>query len=87
MATIQVRVDDSTKSAVDSLFTSMGLDTSTAVRMFFTASLAKDGLPFQAKRPRIKPDLLEAMEDVRLGRNLHGPYDTVEEAMAAMLED
>ena len=33
------------------------------------------------------PDLLEAIEDVRLGRNLHGPYDTVEEAMAAMLED
>jgi len=35
----------------------------------------------------IKADLLEALEDVRLGRNLHGPYKTVEEAMAAMLED
>jgi len=35
----------------------------------------------------VKPDLLEAMEDVRLGRNLHGPYKTAEEAVAAMLED
>jgi len=87
MATIQVRVDDDMKSAVDSLFASIGLDTSTAVRMFFKASLKSDGLPFQAKRRAIKPDLLEAMEDVRLQRNLHGPYDTVEEAMAAMLED
>jgi len=42
MATIQVRVDDETKSAVDSLFSSLGLDTSTAVRMFFKASLDND---------------------------------------------
>jgi DNA-damage-inducible protein J len=34
MATIQVRVNDQTKAAVDSLFSSLGLDTSTAVRMF-----------------------------------------------------
>jgi DNA-damage-inducible protein J len=50
MATIQVRVDDSTKTAVDSLFASLGLDTSTAVRMFLAASLANDGLPFAARR-------------------------------------
>ena len=35
----------------------------------------------------IKADLLEALEDIRLGRNLHGPYKTAEEAVAAMLED
>jgi len=87
MATIQVRVDDNMKLAVDSLFSSIGLDTSSAVRMFFKASLDHDGLPFQAKRRAIKPDLLEAMEDIRLQRNLHGPYKTAEEAVAAMLED
>jgi DNA-damage-inducible protein J len=31
MATIQIRVDDSIKTAADSLFGSLGLDTSTAV--------------------------------------------------------
>jgi DNA-damage-inducible protein J len=46
MATIQVRVDENTKIAVDSLFSSLGLDTSTAVRMFLAASLERDGLPF-----------------------------------------
>ena len=34
MATIQIRVDDGMKWAADSLFTALGLDTSTAVRMF-----------------------------------------------------
>jgi len=41
MAAIQVRVADHTKTAADSLFSSLGLDTSTAVRMFLAASLAK----------------------------------------------
>ena len=87
MATIQVRVDDSTKMAVDSLFSSLGLDTSTAVRMFLAASLENDGLPFPAKRRVAKPDLLEAIEDTRRRRNLHGPFKTAEEAVASMLEE
>jgi DNA-damage-inducible protein J len=29
----------------------------------------------------------EAMEDIRLGRNLHGPFASVEDAMRSMLED
>ena len=32
-------------------------------------------------------ELLEAMEDVRLRRNLHGPFKTVDEAMRAMMEE
>lgn len=87
MATIQVRVDDGTKTAVDSLFSSLGLDTSTAVRMFLMASLENDGLPFPVKHRTLKPDLLEAIEDTRLRRNLHGPFKTAEEAVNSMLED
>jgi addiction module RelB/DinJ family antitoxin len=55
MATIQIRVDDNTKTAIDSLFASLGLDTSTAVRMFLTASLEHDGLPFAVRRRAVKP--------------------------------
>ena len=49
MATIQIRVDDSMKAAADSLFASLGLDTSTAVRMFIVAALENDGIPFAVK--------------------------------------
>ena len=87
MATIQVRVDDSTKAAVDSLFSSLGLDTSTAVRIFLMSSLESNGLPFPVKHRVPKPDLLEAIEDTRLRRNLIGPFDTVDAAMEALLED
>ena len=87
MATIQVRVDDSTKTAVDSLFSSLGLDTSTAVRIFLMASLENNGLPFPVQCPAIMSDLQEAIKDTRLRRNLHGPFKTAEGAVASMLEE
>jgi DNA-damage-inducible protein J len=88
MATIQVRVDDQTKAEVDSLFSGLGLDTSTAVRMFLMAALDNDGLPFAVKRNyHRKPnaEMREAMEDVQLNRNLYGPFSTAEETVRSML--
>ena len=87
MATLQIRVDDHVKTAADSLFNNLGLDTSTAVRMFLTAAIAKDGLPFTVKRRKPNDDLLEAIQDTRKRRNLHGPFKTAEDAVAAMLEN
>ena len=48
--TIQVRVDDELKDSADSLFTSLGLDTSTAVRMSLVASIDVGGIPFAITR-------------------------------------
>ena len=87
MATIQIRVDDNVKTAADSLFNSLGLDISTAVRMFLSASLAHDGIPFAVKHNKPNVDLQEAIMDTRKRRNLHGPYKTAKEAVAAMLID
>ena len=32
-------------------------------------------------------DLMEAVYDIRLNRNLHGPFETAEDAVKSMLED
>ena len=87
MATIQIRVDDNTKAAVDSLFSSLGLDTSTAVRMFFAKALEYDGIPFAVNHRVPAAELQQAIEDTRLRRDLSGPFKTAEEAVASMLED
>ena len=84
MATIQIRVDDKIKTAADSLFDSLGLDTSTAVRMFLSAAIENDGIPFSVKHRNPNSDLLEAINDTRNRRNLYGPYKTAEEAVTAM---
>lgn len=51
-AAIYVPIDERTKAAVDSLYSSLGFDTVTAVRMFFMASLEHNGLPFAVKRQK-----------------------------------
>ncbi|MDR1271507.1 MAG: type II toxin-antitoxin system RelB/DinJ family antitoxin [Clostridiales Family XIII bacterium] len=87
MATIQLRVNDGLKTEADSLFTSLGLDTSTAIRMFLSAAIENDGIPFDIRHKRPNAELREAMEDVLLNRNLYGPFDTVDEMMKSLLED
>ena len=46
MATLQIRVEDSLKSQADNLFSSLGLDTSTAVRIFLNAAIEHNGISF-----------------------------------------
>jgi DNA-damage-inducible protein J len=87
MATIQLRINDGIKAEADSLFSSLGLDTSTAIRMFLSAAIENEGIPFDIKHRRPNAELREAMEDARLGRNLYGPFDTVDEMMKSLLED
>lgn len=87
VATLQIRVDDTLKKSSDTLFAGLGLDTPTAVRIFLTAAQEYRGFPFNVRQRREPPETLEALEDARLHRNLHGPHATGEEAVAAMLAD
>lgn len=86
MTTLQVRVDDTLKKEADALFSSLGLDTTTAVRIFLNAAVENEGIPFPVHH-QIPPALRQAIYDTRHRQNLIGPFDTAEEAVAAMLED
>ena len=86
MANLQVRVNDELKAQADLLFSSLGFDTSTAVRIFLTAAVENNGLPFEVRH--ILPEhLRQAVYDSRNRVNLHGPYSSAEEAVAAMPEE
>jgi DNA-damage-inducible protein J len=78
-------MDDNLKASADLLFSSLGLDTSTAVRIFLNAAIENDGIPFAIEHRRPNAELRKAMEDVRAGRNLTGPFETVDEAMKSLL--
>jgi DNA-damage-inducible protein J len=51
-ALVQVRVDDRTKEQADELFTGLGMDTATAVRLFLVQAIQVGGLPFKVMRQR-----------------------------------
>ena len=87
MTTLQIRVDEELKRDADALFGGLGLDTTTAVRIFLNAARENNGFPFEIRHKRTRPETEQAYEDALLGRNLHGPFDSAKAAVAAMLED
>ena len=47
--TLQIRVDDIMKKVTEELFTSLGLDTSTAIRIFLSIVIETGSLLFEVK--------------------------------------
>ena len=52
---IQVRVDEGVKRDADALFSRLGFDTPTAIRMFLKQALLQHGLPFHVAEPQTDP--------------------------------
>lgn len=46
MAIVQFRVDDELKSEASTIYEKLGLDLSSALRMFMKRSVAMNGIPF-----------------------------------------
>ena len=69
MATLQIRVDDVLKKQADALFSSLGLDTSTAIRIFLNAAIENKGIPFLVQHKAISYSLQEAIYESRLRRS------------------
>jgi DNA-damage-inducible protein J len=47
---IQVRVDSRLKEDAENLFTDLGLDIPSAIRLFLKQAIARNGIPFRVKR-------------------------------------
>lgn len=48
---IQVRVEDELKQQADTLFTTIGIDTPTAIRLFLKQCIMRHGIPFPVTAP------------------------------------
>lgn len=86
-ALIQVRIDDSLKKEVDALFTDLGLDTPTAIRIFLKQAIKKQGLPFDVVQSIPNAETIAAMEEAdRISRdpNVKG-YSDVDKMMKDLL--
>ncbi len=89
MSTIQLRVDDQIKQRADHLYASLGLDTSTAIRMFLQASLEANGIPFEVRhRPNAETlSALRETEDILAGRASCQRYHSAHAAFDAALAE
>ena len=62
-ALIQVRVDDELKQEADKLFTDLGFDTPTAIRIFLKHAIKRQGLPFEVSKFSPNSETIAAMEE------------------------
>ena len=64
-AVVQVRLDSELKRKATHVYESLGLDLSSAVRMFFTRSVQVGGIPFPTSSPKnVSYDYEAAMENI-----------------------
>ena len=66
------------------LYESLGLDLSTATRIFFLQSLRCHGLPFPLRADEPNAVTLAAMEEAERDADMYGPFDSVEEMMKSL---
>ena len=86
-ATLNVRIDPSTKADAERLFSSFGITISDAVNIFIHQSLMVGGLPFEMKQPRYNAATEAAMREARLiaeGKVQAETYHSVQELREAL---
>jgi DNA-damage-inducible protein J len=81
---LQIRIDRDLKEAADEVFSELGLDATTAVRMFFTKVAKTRSIPFRLKvEPEFSPEaearILAAWEESKDPANLSKPYSDISE--------
>jgi DNA-damage-inducible protein J len=80
---LQIRLDDSLQRRAKEVASGMGLDLSTAVRLFLVRMVAENGLPFQPHahpfyRSARRADLKRSLARLRGGRTESGSPDEAE---------
>lgn len=84
-ATIQTRVDAKLKEQADALFTSIGLDTTAAIRLFLTQAVIQKRIPFDSVAPEnFNETTVAAMKETLAISNGTIPakqYDSFKQAM------
>ena len=77
--TLHIRVEPGVKEKAEETLNYLGLSITEAVNVFLNQIILQEGIPFKIEKPRYNKETLQAIEDVKNGKNLSKAFDTVEE--------
>jgi DNA-damage-inducible protein J len=82
-AKLQIRIDRRLKDAAEEVFNEIGIDATTAVRLFFTKVAKTRSIPFRLRaEPEFSPEtearILKAWEESKDPAHRVGPFDSAE---------
>jgi len=62
---LQIRIDENLKNEASAVYENLGIDISTAVRMFLKKSIAVNGIPFDVRNEQRKEEVRSAIKDMQ----------------------
>lgn len=87
---VQVRIDDDLKNQAAAIYDALGIDLSTAVRMFLKRSVMVNGIPFSMTVPKqnVKAErAIQALQELSKAAELNGTSEmTLDEINAEINE-
>lgn len=81
---LTLRMEPELKAQAAALFESLGMDLSTATRIFYRQALRCHGLPFEVKIYEPNETTYAAMAVAERNEDMYGPFDSVAELMEAL---
>jgi len=84
MSTLQVRIDENTKKSAKKVLDKIGMDMSSAVKVYFKQIIINQGLPFQLLTEngltvQQEKEILKASNEAKKGINVSGPFSTAKD--------
>lgn len=84
---ICINIDKNLKEQFDSICDKLGLSVTAAMNLLIKTVVRENGMPLELSLDVPNEETNKAMEDVRNGKNLIGPFTSAQEAVKSMLED
>ena len=80
MSTIQIRIDEKTKKSAKKVLDSIGMDMSSAVKVYLHQIVTTQGIPFPLLTEngltiKQEKEILKALAEAKRGINVSGPFE------------
>lgn len=84
MSTIQIRIDEKTKKSAKKVLDKIGLDMSSAIKVYLKQIVISQAIPFPLLTEngltiQQEQEILKASEEAKRGINVSGPFDNVKD--------
>jgi len=84
MTTLQIRIDEKIKKDAKKIFDKIGLDISSAIKVYLNQVIITQGIPFALLTEngftiQQEQEILQASEEAKKGINVTGPFKTAKE--------
>ena len=84
---INIRVEPKLKEEAEETLEDLGMNMADAITVFLKQVVMTESIPFEIKKPRYNEETLQAMKDVKKGKNLSRGYTDLNKMWKSIEEE